>query len=192
MTNETWSETAYVAITKSGSGSDVEFYAITSSVEVTVGDKDVDFMPMLNGGRLSAFKPQADTTITLDLYPLQAGTATGTTGKGVFDLIGTSDATQPVSIDTSRTRNKYRMTILWTDDTTVTSATAAINLNQIGLRVIAKNGYIISATPSGNMTPNDPLKWQVKFKCGAFDKDGNPNVTIQSVDGSATMTMATY
>lgn len=188
MTNETWSETALVSICKAG-GTDIEYYTITSSIEITIGDKDVDFLPMLKGSRLASFKPQGDTEVTLELYPVEAGTSAGSTGTGVFDLLNTVDSSQPISVNNDRTRTKVRMTVLWTDDTTVTSAISAINLNQIGLRMIAKNGYIISATPSGAMTPNDPLKWTVKFKCGAFDKNGDSNVEFQSTNGTATMTM---
>ena len=191
MTEETWSEVGLVTLTLDG-GSDVEFYTITNSIEIAVGDKDVDFMPMINGGRLASFKPQADTTITLEMYPVQAGTDTGLVGKGVADLLGTADASQPLSIPFSRTRTKCRATLLWTDDTTVTTATAAINLNQTGMRIIANNCYVINASPSGAFTPNDPQKWKVVLKCGAFNKDGTSNVSVTSTDGTATMTMATY
>lgn len=197
MTNETWSEVGLVAITKIG-GEDVEFYTITSSVELTIGDKDVEFLPILNGGRLAAFKPQGDTEITLELYPLEAGTdSTSTTakvGKGVFDLMGTVDSTQPLELNLSRTRDKYRITLLWTDDTTITNATSDIVAGKSGLRFAVRNGYVTSATPSGAMTPTDPLKWQVKFKSGAFDKNGISNVTAQSTDGTAStaMTLAAY
>jgi hypothetical protein len=188
MTNETWSEVALVSLSKL-SGTNVEFYSITNSIELTVGDKDVNFMPMLNGGRLADFKPQGDIEGTMEVYAVEAGTDSGSTAKGVFDLLGTTDATQPVSFSNSRTRDKYRVTVLFTDDTTVTSAVSDINLNQTGLRFIIKGAYITSVTPSGAMTPNDPLKFQVKFKAGAFDKDGTSNLEVQSTDGTATMTM---
>ena len=54
---DTWSETAYVAITKIG-GSDVEFCTITETVDLDVGDKDFDVMNTLKGGRLVSLIPK--------------------------------------------------------------------------------------------------------------------------------------
>lgn len=186
---DTWSETALVAITKEGSASDVEFYTITETVDVSFGEKEFDLIANLAGGRMVKFTPEGPTEITLDAYPVEAGTDTGTTGKGFFDLFHTADATQPVDISVDRTRTKYRMVVLWTDDTTVTNATASINLNQTGMRVVAKNGYFTK--PKLGFT-DGVQKWTATFKCPPFDKSGNANVSVQSTDGTATMTIPSY
>lgn len=182
---DTWSETALVDITKSG-GNDIKFYTITETIDIDIGNKDFDVIATLAGGRIVKFTPQEPITITLEVYPVEAGTDTGTTGKGFFDLMNTQDANQPVEISLDRVRDKYRIVILWTDDTAVTSATAAINLNQTGLRISAKNGYFTGMKPSFT---DGILKWTVTFKCPPFDKSGNANVKIQSTDGTATMTI---
>jgi len=98
-----------------------------------------------------------------------------------------SDTSQPISISSDRTREAHRVTILWTDDTTITTAEAAINLNQTGLRIIAKNGYCTSVKPSFT---DGVLKFTITYKFPPFDKSGNGNVEIQSTDGTATMTMS--
>ena len=180
---DSWAETGYVAITKQG-GSDVEFRTITETVDIDIGDKDFDVIATLAGGRLVKFTPQEPTTITLEAYPVEAGTDSGSVGKGFFDLMNSGDSTQPLSISLDRTRNKYRIVCLWTDDTSVTTATSGISANQTGLRIIAKNGYFTSIKPSFT---DGILKFTVTFKCPPFDKDGNPNVTIESTDGTAAL-----
>jgi len=186
---DTWSETALVAFTKRTGTQDVEFYTITETVDIDIGEKGFDAIATLAGGRLIKFNPQDTTTITLEAYPVEAGTDSGTTGKGFWDLMNTADTEQPLSISADRVRDKYRLVILWTDDTTVTSATSAINLNQSGLRFVAKNGYITSVKPSFT---DGVLKHTITFKCAPFDKDGTANIEIQSTDGTATSSLATY
>jgi len=180
---DTWSETAYVAICKKG-GSDMEFRTITETVDVDLGDKDFDVIATLAGGRLVKFNPQEPTSITLEAYPVEAGTDTGNTGKGFFDLMNSSDNSQPLSIAVDRNRDQYRVVILWTDDTSVTSATASVAEGQTGLRIIAQNGYFTSVKPSFT---DGILKFTVTFKCPPFDKDGNANITMESTDGTAAL-----
>lgn len=186
---DTWSETALLSISKA-SGTEVQFYTLTETVDVDIGEKGFDVISTLAGGRLVKFTPQEPTTITLEAYPVEAGTDTGTTGKGFVDLLWggiLSDTSQPISISSDRTREAHRVTILWTDDTTITTAEAAVNLNQTGLRIIAKNGYCTSVKPSFT---DGVLKFTITYKFPPFDKSGNGNVEIQSTDGTATMTMS--
>jgi hypothetical protein len=184
---DTWSEVCKVAVSAQG-GSDVQFASITETVDIDIGDKDFDVVSTIRGGRLVKFTPQEPTEITLEAYPLEAGTDTGTTGKGFFDLVHTADATQPVSISFDRARNKYRVAILWcTDDTKnpndqIGSPTAA------AMRVIAADGYFTSVKPSFT---DGVLKFTVKYKVPPFDKSANANVKIESIDGSSAATLGT-
>ncbi len=189
---DTWSETALLSISKANSF-ETEFYTLTDSVDIKIGDKEFDVHATMRGGRLVSFTPQEPMEITFDAYPVEAGSslATAGAGKGFFDLLFggiNTDTTQPIGISSSRTREQHRVTLLWTDDTTVTTACAAINLNQTGLRIIAKKGYCVSVDPTFN-TSDQPFKVTVKYKFPPFDKSGNPNIHIQSTDGTATMTM---
>ncbi|KKM65134.1 hypothetical protein LCGC14_1494340 [marine sediment metagenome] len=188
---DTWSETALISISKA-SNFEAEFYSITDTMDINFGEKGFDVMANLKGGRLVKFNPQDPTEITLELFPVEAASSLAAAGaaKGVFDLLWggiNSDTTQPISISSNRNREKLRLTLLWTDDTTVTTAAAAINLNQSGMRIIAKNAYCISANPSYT---DKVFKVTATFRIPPFDKDGNANIETQSVDGSSTMTMA--
>jgi len=185
-----WSETALVGIAAQ-SGSDMAFQAITETVDIDIGDKDFDVIATLGGGRLVKFTPQEPTTITLEAYPVEAGTDSGTTGLGFFDLINTTSASQPQDLDVDRTRSKYRIAIMWTNLSTATTANEAIGTNNAALRVVAADGYFTSVKPSFT---DGVLKFTVTYKVPPFDSSGTANVAIQSTDiAGATLTaLASY
>jgi hypothetical protein len=184
MAIDTFSETAKVAIAAQ-SGSDVDFQTITETVDIDIGDKDFDVIATLAGGRLVKFTPQEPTTITLEAYPVQAGTHSGTTGNGFWDLMNTADTSQPEIIVADRVRNKYRIAILWTNSTSITYATQQVAMPYEALRVVAADGYFTSVKPSFT---DGVLKFTVTYKVPPFDKSGNANISIMSSDGSATIT----
>jgi len=189
MALDTWSETAKVAIA-AASAADQNFQTITETVDIDIGDKDFDVIATLAGGRLVKFTPQEPTTITLEAYPVEAGTTSGATGEGFFDLMNTVDASQPQIIVSDRVRNKYRISILWTDSTSVTYSHQEVGMPYTALRVAAADGFFTSVKPSFT---DGVLKFTVTYKVPPFDKDGTANVCIMSTDGTATLTaMVSY
>ena len=187
-TYDTWSELAKVAITAQ-SGAEVHFDSITETIDIDIGAKDFDVISTLAGGRLVKFTPQEPTTITLEAYPVEAGTHSGATGHGFFDLFWGADTSQPLQIDANvLSRNKYRMVIMWTTDQTSTTYAES----QVGspansaLRIIAADGYFTSVKPSFT---DGLLKFTVTFKVPPVDKTGADNIRIESIDGSATATL---
>lgn len=182
---DSWSEIGFVSITAQG-GSVVEFRTLTETVDIDIGDKDFDLIQAISGGGIVKFNPQDPTEITLEAYPVEAGTDTGAVGKGFFDLLHTADATQSISIPVDHTRTKYRMALLWTDKAAATTAEEALVTvsTESGLRILCADGFFVSAKPSFT---DGVLKWTVKFKVPAFDKSVVANVKIESTDGSADM-----
>ena len=183
---DTFSEVGLVSL-QVLNGTAKEFYTITETVDIDIGAKDFDVIATMAGGRLKKFTPQEPTTITLEAYPVEVGSA-GATGTGFFDLMNTVDASQPITVAVDRVRTKIKAYILWTDDTTVTSATSAININQTGIRIVAQDGYMTSCKPSFT---DGVLKWTITLKFAPFDKSGNTNITMYSTDGTATQTVTT-
>lgn len=188
---DTWSEEALVAISAQ-SGSDVKFHSETETIDIDIGDKDFDVIATLSGGRLVKFTPQEPTTITLEAYPVNAGTegfTTATTGAGFFDLMNTFDTAQPLVIAVDRSRNPLRVAIMWTDDTSITDATAQVVAGPTGkdaMRIVAADGYVTSVKPSFT---DKLLKFTITYKVPPFDKSGSANVKIESVSGGTTATM---
>ena len=177
---DAWMETCFISISKA-SGSEIAFHGLTETVDFDIGDKDIEGIPILNGGRVTKFNPQGDSTITFEAYPIEVGTDTGSTGKGFFDLMNVADASVPIRINTSRTRNKYRVLVMWTNDTTVTGAQNITVANASALRVGMADGYFTSVKPSFT---DGILKFTCVFKCPAFDKAGNACVMMESCAGT--------
>lgn len=180
MAQDAWMETCLIAIAKEG-GSDVQFAGLTETVDFDIGDKDVEGVALVNGGRVMKWNPQADTTITFEAYPLQVGTASGTTGTGFFDLMSTADATQPIRLTNDHTRNKYRVLCLWTEDTTATTGQSATASGSASMRLGFANVHFTSVKPSFT---DGILKYTITGKCGAFDKSNSANLMMESCTGS--------
>jgi len=101
--------------------------------------------------------------------------------------MNTQDATQPLSVSVDHVRNRYRMAVLWTNDTTNTTAHGDIASGSYALRVIGC-GFFTSVKPSYT---DGVVKFTVQMKCPPFKKDGSANVNIGSCDTSATMAALT-
>jgi len=179
-TPDAWLETALVAITAQG-GSDVQFATLTETIDIDTGEKQFDVITNVGGGRIAKWTPETETTVTLEAYPMEAGTASGTTGKGFFDLLHSADTSQPITITNTRSRSKYRIAILWTTDTTATDATGAVSPPEKGLRFVAADGYFVSVKPSFT---DGILKFTIVYKVPPFDKSGNSNIKMDSTDGT--------
>jgi hypothetical protein len=189
-----WSEIAWISIAPQGYG-ELTFQAITETIDPDIGEWNVEWIPTLSGGRCKKSMPQEDTTITLEMYPVEVGTSggwpdqtttTSKVGNGVFDIFdGVEDTSQPLSVIVDRTtRLPIRMTILWTDDETVTDATQQIASGGSAERFSFADGYLTAVKPSFT---DGVLKFTVTAKFPASDKDGNGCQKYDSTDGSATM-----
>lgn len=178
--DDAWMETCFIAISKIG-GSDVQFAALTETVDFDIGEKDIEGIPILNGGRVTKWTPEGDSSITFEAYPLEVGTDTGTTGHGFFDLMHTEDTIVPIRITNDRNRDKYRVLVLWTNDSTVTTAQSIIANTYSALRIGMADGYFTSVKPSFT---DGVQKWTVTFKVTAFDKAAVGNVMMESCAGA--------
>ena len=180
-TDDAWMEVCLIAISKVG-GSDIQFAALTETVDFDIGEKDIEGIPITNGGRVTKFIPEGDSTITFEAYPLEAGTDTGATGKGFYDLMHTVDASVPIRILNDRNRDKYRVLVLWTNDPSPTTAQSVIANTYSAFRVGMADGYFTSVKPSFT---DDILKFTVMYKVAAFDKSAAGNVMMESCAGGS-------
>lgn len=189
-----WSEVALVTITRyvAAGGTDYEFAAIVEKPDIDIGDKDVESIPTIGGGRITKNKPQEDTTITLELYPLGNDPATST-GLSQYHS-GTIDATTPMLSAFSRTRDLFRVAIMWTEDTTATSAGSAVAVNKYGYRFVVAHAYLTSY----KLTWEDGvLKATAQFKCPPFNKSGialirDEYCSASSATGGQIAALSTY
>jgi len=177
----TWSEFCKVGICAQ-SGTEVEFQSVTETVDIDIGDKDFDAIATIGGARVVKFTPQEPITITLEAYTTQAGTQSGSTiGQGFFDLLNTTDGTQPIEIDVDRIRTPYRLVVLWTNDQNNTGPSGAVLSNKDALRMVAADGRFTSVKKSFT---DGVLKCTVTYKVKPFDSSGNANFKMESTDAT--------
>ncbi len=181
--DDSWMEVCLIAISKA-SGSDLQFAALTETVDFDIGEKDIEGIPLVNGGRMTKWTPEGDSTITFEAYPLEAGTLAGATpGTGFFDMLHSTTGADavPIRITNDRNRDKYRVLVLWTNDPTPTTAQAATNNTFSALRIGMADGNFTSVKPS--FTDGD-LKFTVMYKVAAFDKSAVGNIMVESCAGT--------
>ncbi len=181
---DAFTETFLITIKSSISGSTaIEFPATVTTYDITGGDKDFTQIANGKGGRIKKFEFQTPYEVTLEAYSLESGTLSGgAVGTGFADLLGTIDASQPLSIVADHNRQKYLLGIA---HTTSISATSTLSASTIGDRIerdIFKNGHFVSYVSS--MT-DGIRKHTIKYKVTAFDIDASSNITQDSSDGSA-------
>ncbi len=183
-TDDAWMEVCLIAISKA-SGNDLQFAALTETVEFDIGEKDIEGVPLVNGGRVTKWTPEGDSTITFEAYPLEAGTLAGDTpGTGFYDMLHSTTGadTVPIRITNDRNRDKYRVLVLWTNDPTPTTAQATTANTYSAFRIGMADGHFTSVKPSFT---DGILKFTVIFKCAAFDKSGTGNVMMESCAGTS-------
>jgi len=180
-----WSETAIITIAPQG-GANIDLSPIIDSIDEDLGDKEVEYTANLKGGRSEKFVPEEVTTITFEGYPVTIETAPALAEHvGVLQLFhntrGNWDTTQPMTIDCSRNREKYGLAIVWTNDTTMTSATGSNSIGNTAERTIFLNCRLVSLKMAFT---DGELKTTWKVKVAPFSKGGNPNIRFQSSNGT--------
>ena len=182
---DSWTETALVEVSKSGDtvGASTRYMAITDTIDIDWGTKDIDWTANLAGGRIPTFTPETATTVTLELIPVGVMAPDGL--SQIF-IGNTTDATQPISSTVSRTRYKCRVVITWTEDTTMTDASAVTADEKAALRFSFSDCYMTGLTFSFT---DDILKATATFSCPPFNKAGTGLIIAEETDGSSGKTL---
>jgi len=177
---DAWEEAAKVVIIKLG-GTAYLYEALTETIDIGEPDYPGESIPNLAGGRVWKQSPQEDGEITMEIYPTQLDT---TASVGLFQEFngGTWDVAQPIATDTtwtagvSRTRDRFMVAIMWTDDTTITTAALVLNptpstaTDKVALRFYAKECRI---TSHKSAYTDGILKTTVTFKFPAMNYAGD-------------------
>src|SRR3990167_4734660 len=123
---DAWQRKAYISI-ESSSTVKMQYEALTETIDIDMGERDLDKIDLLNLGQITKHGALGICTVTFEGYPLQAGTSDtsgatrGTPKSGVstgyWELLASSghaDTSQPLDLDLSNTLTRYRLAILWT------------------------------------------------------------------------------
>ena len=185
-----WSETCLISITPKG-GTEVQLAAMTETVDIDLGDKDIEQVPTLIGGRVVKKVPQDITTITFEGYPI--GIAT-TDNKGLSQFFhitnaATYDTTEPLAVNASLGRDLFRVTILWSE-VAPTTASGATTAAKAAYRFSVANAYMTSMKPSFT---DGILKFTFSFKVPPFNKQGTAQIHEESTETTTALpALSTY
>jgi len=186
-----WTRLALVSVAPVG-GASIDFVSSTETIDIDQGDKPVEYVATLSGGRVEKLGPEEVTTITVELYPTSIDTVVGSDKAfGMEQLFNTTDtnwdSTEPLESDVSRNREKYGLAIMWTDEASVTAGNGAVSIGSTARRLIVLNARLTSSKVSFT---DGLLKCTAKFIVAPYTKDGNPNIKWQSSDGTTTLSLA--
>lgn len=194
-----WDESCLISLYRAGDTTTGErqFAAIhTGSIEVGEGDYPYETIPNAAGGRIGHQSPQEDHEIVFnDIVPIDIATNADNRGLDQFwnGVSGTPpaayDTSEPLETDSSwpagvnRVRDRFRVSILHTNDPAATSAAGATAASTDSRRVYCTDMRIVSFKET--WSPGDGLKYSVTFKAGAMNKAGSTKTLIRQ-SGNAT------
>jgi hypothetical protein len=189
---DAWQEYFLLGITPQG-GSAIQFAGITEDITAMEwGSKDIEGIPLVNGGRVVKRAPMGDESISFKVYPVSAGTD----GSGVIQLFhpdgvnSFADGTEPYAINNSHYRRKYRLVLLWcttAPDSPLAAETAPM-AGTAAYRIQIFNTYMTEVKPSFD---DKILSTEMTFKWTPFQKDGTRNKIEESTVGSAVLPAVT-
>jgi len=177
VTPDAWHEVFLFSIQIKG-GSEIQYAGITENITgLEFGDKDIEGVPMANGGRTTKWVPQPDESVTLKMWPTDAKL----TGAGVVQLFhpqSTADSTDPICVENTRLRNLHQIIFTWAENIAdLATAGTATTANKAAYRITAKNAYMTSYKPSND---DHNLSAEITFKWPPFAKDGTSNKKEES------------
>ena len=186
-----WSETAFISIARyvAAGSTDVEFASLTETIDIDMGDKGIDQIVNIKGGRMVKKTPQDITTITFEGYPVDCDSVGGTGFSNLFEGGQTWDTTEPFGVNSTIVRDIYRIAIMWTDDPAVTAGAGASAASTNSYRIIFAHAWCTSMKPSFT---DGILKVKLEFKCPAFNKNGTSLIHEDSGDATAVTTLNSY
>lgn len=96
MVDDAWMEKCLIGISVIA-GEEVQFASVAETTDFDIGEKDIEGLALANGGRVTKHNPEGDSSITFEVWPLEAGG-----GEGFFDLLhGSGDIVKGTTTATS-------------------------------------------------------------------------------------------
>lgn len=178
---DAWKEICLIGVIPDG-GSEVQFAGMTEDITaMDWGEKDVEGMALLNGGRVVKFTPMTDEEMTLKIYDTKADDATTDSAVQFFHKQATADTTDPIAVDNTITRQKFGLILLWAESPGATAGAVPSSGEAYRIQVI--NAYMTKYVPSFD----DKIKSaEVTFKWAPFSKDATANKREESTADSST------
>ena len=196
---DSWKERLLISIIPDG-GSAQDFAALTEDITAfDWGDKDIEGIPLVNGGRIAKWTPMTDESITMKVYPLTAlpaSTSAASSATGVVQLYhpqSTADETEPIVVDNSLVRKKFGIVILMAK-TLPANATTLPEVDVPAYRIQIINAYMTSYKPSfddKHFSAEITFKWTPFNKYAVSNKREESTGNVTSTQLAAAITTAT-
>lgn len=187
---DSWKEFCLIGIipeaypSAAGGGSEIAFAAMTEDITaMDWGDRDIESIATVSGGRIVKNMPMADESITMKMYPVDALLDTANVASGVAQLFhpqAAEDTTQPILVANVKDRRRFGVIILWASTLPSTAGTATA-ASVPAYRVQVVNAYMTSYKLNFD---DKHLSCEVTFKWAPFNKAATGNKREESTDGS--------
>lgn len=177
--NKAWFDKAFVSVAQS-LGSDVELRAIMNTLDISGGSSDFESLEVF-GGKIS--KPQVREDFELSFDAIVASTRD-------LDWLFHGTTSTAVSINSFNT-TKNRLTLLWTDVTSITSASQTCGTAGEAYRRSYAELQVTSL--DYNMDAGEHLTATISFKGSTEDETGGTNFLFQTkTSGGVLSALSSY
>lgn len=182
---EPFQELALVSIQAKG-GTAYQFAGLIEEINPSAGDRDIEGIPLVNGGRIVKKTPQADHELTLKIYPTSINQIDGSDLiQGFLDVDANWDGTEPLTQTNTHNQELFQVCIAWCNDKTkMTTANGTSTVATQARRIVLKEARMTSYKDSFD---DKLVSAEITFKAPAFDVDGTGTLTYESnEDGGST------
>jgi hypothetical protein len=190
-TTESWTEFHLVGIQAEGE-SEIQFAAFAEDITAfEYGERNIEGVPLLNGGHIVKKNRMGDETITMKVYPV--GVNKGDYGINEF-LGGTAaTGTDPYTVLQTNARKRHRIVVLSAASLPNAPTVASGTVSGAGLRDTVINAYCTKVT---NNFDDKHRSAEITFKWAPFDRNGLANRKGESTNttglGSVTATPTSW
>lgn len=185
LTDSSWQERVFITITKLD-GSDIDFHSTFNEIGFSGGEKGMESEPLMNGGRRRILESEGDREFTGTMYPVGVSSANALGFDEWFHGSGDnkSGTTGVQEYETSLVRDDFRVVIMWTNDSAVSSATdeVAASSDNDAYRIIYTDCTLTEFNPNFD---DQVLTADFTFTVPPFDASGNSRVTVQEYTGDS-------
>lgn len=195
-TMESWTDYCRILINEQG-GTDYDFEGMTEDITaMDWGEKDIEGIATVKGGRVVKRTPMTDESMTLKVYPISAKIGADNEGfiqhfhpqdNDAIQALVADDNSSPVAVKNSHGRNKYRIILLWSSKLPADAGTVP-DAGEAAYRIQIVNAYMTSYKPSFD---DKTMSAEATFKWAPFDKDGAYNKVEESTDGGTQLPAVT-
>jgi len=175
--NEAWYDEAYISVSAVG-GAENQLRAKTTSLGVSGGNFDIESIQTFSG-KIKKVGTREDLEISFDAIPIS---------HQDFDWMFHGLLTNTATSITSSTVTDYRVSMLWTDEDSVTDATQAIVTASEAYREMYVDCNLVSLEK--NMDAGEHLTATLVFKCPFEDTAGSINFIKEACDTTNALTSA--